>query len=333
MTIPQKSKTITLALLIVSQLVVISALAVNIYNKKSKVLGTVSVNPVDKKSIIFNPESELEYFYESSPNSVEQLKLPWQGTTSIQNTINSDTLNERFDYSLEKRDGVFRVISLGDSFTFGAYVNTPENYTERLEDLLNGKIKCTNIEKFEVINLGMGGYDIQYSLERYKLRGKKYNPDLVIWFLKEDDFLHINEILLPKVNYYSQELEKTGEYQELIREGDYYPNWTKANEDMSKEYKMDDILNYQDQILNEASKSIGAPLLLFTFSTTDNKFKNIFKKQTSLQSSIFFFDGITHIWNYPELVFPDGHPSREGHVLIAEELFAYLIENNLISCN
>ena len=60
MALPQKSKTIILALLIVAQLVVIGALATGIYNQKRKVLGIVSVNPIKKEAIVYSPDSKAD---------------------------------------------------------------------------------------------------------------------------------------------------------------------------------------------------------------------------------------------------------------------------------
>ena len=121
--------------------------------------------------------------------------------------INSDTFNERFDYEINKDDKTFRIITLGDSFTFGYIVDTKNNWTELLEDKLN-QLHCANFDKIEVINLGVVGYDIQYSVERFKLRGKKYNPDLVLWLLKGDDFQEIKEIVQPKWNKMNSEWSK-----------------------------------------------------------------------------------------------------------------------------
>ena len=75
-------------------------------------------------------------------------------------------------------------MTLGDSFTFGVYVNTEDNWTELLEDKLNSiKNICPNTDHFEVINLGVGGYDIEYAAKRYINRGKVYNPNIILLLL------------------------------------------------------------------------------------------------------------------------------------------------------
>lgn len=69
----------------------------------------------------------------------------------------------------------YRILVLGDSITWGAYVNESEIYTEILSGLLNEKKCC-----FEVMNAGVGGYNTLQELEYLKAEGLDYSPDIVI---------------------------------------------------------------------------------------------------------------------------------------------------------
>jgi lysophospholipase L1-like esterase len=75
------------------------------------------------------------------------------------------------DHSLEKKEGKFRVLVLGDSFVYGFGVNQGEVFSEvmKRED-----------SSLEVINAGMSGYstDIEYLYLRDE--GVLYKPDLVL---------------------------------------------------------------------------------------------------------------------------------------------------------
>ncbi len=176
-------------LLIIGELSVVTLVGIRFYFRwqQQNVLGTVVANPLVKDNFIFPPDDELKYFYEHKPHAIQKFKPNWLAHEVV-NTINADGLNERFDYSMAKPPDTFRIMTLGDSFTFGALVNTADNYSEKLEDLLNTKLPCSKIRKFEVINLGVEGYDLEYSLHRFKIRGQKYHPDLVLWFLNYGDF-------------------------------------------------------------------------------------------------------------------------------------------------
>ena len=79
----------------------------------------------------------------------------------------------------DKPDGVFRVLVLGDSFTFGAGVADDESFPAQLQPLLAGS--CATPRRFEVINAGVSGYntaDEVVNLERRWL--PELEPDLVL---------------------------------------------------------------------------------------------------------------------------------------------------------
>src|SRR4030095_6977108 len=79
------------------------------------------------------------------------------------------------EFSKENRPGVFRILMLGDSYTFGIGSNLDETFSKQLERLLNG-----SGQRFEVINGGCSSYSpiLEYLLLLQK--GLSLNPDLVI---------------------------------------------------------------------------------------------------------------------------------------------------------
>ena len=79
-----------------------------------------------------------------------------------------------------KPPGTFRIISLGGSVTFGwPYEKTPEvAYPMVLERLLN-QSPPPGIKRFEVINAGVAAFSSYQGLEYFKLRLRRYKPDLV----------------------------------------------------------------------------------------------------------------------------------------------------------
>lgn len=95
------------------------------------------------------------------------------------------------EYGLEKSPGTFRIVVLGDSYTFGQGVKRDETFPKKLEKMLNSK---NGQIKFEVINLGFCGLNTVGELEMlaerginpitwqpdYKYRGLAYKPDLIL---------------------------------------------------------------------------------------------------------------------------------------------------------
>lgn len=90
--------------------------------------------------------------------------------------INSYGLRDK-EYPLEKPKDVYRILMLGDSYTFGIGNNLEDIFSKVLEKDLNAKSKE---KKIEVINGGCSSYSplLEYLFLIYK--GLALNPDLVI---------------------------------------------------------------------------------------------------------------------------------------------------------
>ena len=95
--------------------------------------------------------------------------------------INADGFRDS-EHSLHKEAGVFRIMVIGDSFTFGQGVNLEDTYSKYLERLLNSKVMTA-----EVINCGVIGYGMWQYLEVLKRKVIPYKPDLVILGIFIDD--------------------------------------------------------------------------------------------------------------------------------------------------
>ncbi len=73
---------------------------------------------------------------------------------------------------------VRRVVSVGDSFTFGLDVEEPENFTSILNE-------CDAIQ---ALNMGVPGYGIDQSFLKYREHGAKYQPDAVLFGIYVGDY-------------------------------------------------------------------------------------------------------------------------------------------------
>lgn len=85
---------------------------------------------------------------------------------------------------LAKPEGTFRIVALGDSYTFGV-VPIEQQYTTQLEAILQerGWPHC------EVISLGVSGWGTDQSLETLIHEGLRYQPDLVLYQFCSNDLL------------------------------------------------------------------------------------------------------------------------------------------------
>jgi hypothetical protein len=95
-------------------------------------------------------------------------------------TLNSNSwgLRGSSEHTYEKPLGSLRILTFGDSFTFGQGVNDDETWSYILQTLL---------PESEVLNFGVHGYGHDQMLLYLQEEGIKYHPDIVILgFLSED---------------------------------------------------------------------------------------------------------------------------------------------------
>lgn len=81
------------------------------------------------------------------------------------------------DFPDQKASSTFRIICLGDSWTFGANVGQEEAYPQRLRALLGQEFPAAH---FQVFNLGVLGYSSYQGLELLRRKIIDLAPDLVV---------------------------------------------------------------------------------------------------------------------------------------------------------
>jgi lysophospholipase L1-like esterase len=94
---------------------------------------------------------------------------------------------------LQKPEGVFRIVVLGDSFTEAMQIEEKLNFCNRLEDLLN-QYRTAHGKRFEVLNAGVSGYSPVAQYLFYKRMLRDLNPDLVILQIWANDIFEDQKI-------------------------------------------------------------------------------------------------------------------------------------------
>lgn len=84
--------------------------------------------------------------------------------------------------ALDKPDGSYRILAVGDSNTFGYIVPAEKTYTRILED----RLRAEGIDA-EVLNMGVSGWGTDQALEALQRDGALHRPDLVIVQFDEND--------------------------------------------------------------------------------------------------------------------------------------------------
>jgi len=124
--------------------------------------------------------------YQTSANRILRYELKPNTNTKFEGfdvAINSDGFRGR-EYSLQKEENTYRIVLLGDSVAFGRLMPFEHGLSNRLEIALKNLCPQKN---FEVLNMGVEGYNSIQELEMLKTRGLKYNPDLVIVYYSFND--------------------------------------------------------------------------------------------------------------------------------------------------
>lgn len=116
--------------------------------------------------------------FRRSTNSVREYEL-MPGSRDGGSVINRVGMRDR-EFAVTKPRGVFRIVVIGDSVTFGFACSREHAYPKQLESLLN-EAAIPESPRFEVLNLGVTGYNARQIVETLRVRGLRYQPDLVIY--------------------------------------------------------------------------------------------------------------------------------------------------------
>jgi lysophospholipase L1-like esterase len=113
------------------------------------------------------PGAELTFFYKDQGEEI---------------TYDINSLGLRgSEVTNNKPPRTFRVVTLGDSVTFGVRVDQPDIYSARLQEMLNGWSEDINLNAtFEVLNPSACGWNTFNEVSWLENRGIELNPDFVL---------------------------------------------------------------------------------------------------------------------------------------------------------
>ena len=116
--------------------------------------------------------------YQLSRNPVLQYELV-PHSSDAGSRISALGLRDR-EYGALKPQGVLRVLVVGDSIAYGFGVEQSEALSEQLEGLL-ANYRVPEVTRFEVLNLGVTGYNALQVAENLRVRGLPLQPDLIVY--------------------------------------------------------------------------------------------------------------------------------------------------------
>lgn len=264
-----------------------------------------------------------------------------------------------YEHTEEKPPGVFRILGIGDSYTFGMRVNFEDIYLTRLEHRLNEPYPT---KRYEVINMGVPGYGTIEELRLLKKKGLLYQPDLVIVGYVLNDAEHpLSEHLYKKkiqalVTTESDYSKKLREISQFYRYIYFLYFWGIKGRDLDRDSYLASLYSAEtNPYLHDVNKALAQMIqlvkqqngqvlvVLFPIFSPDPREEERFAParhliQTICQNSgAFFLDmypffrdvlksgKAKHYWATPF----DAHPNKEAHAIIAEQIFKVISEGKL----
>lgn len=120
---------------------------------------------------------------------VSNPKIIYEYVPQIHPDINKQGFRDA-NFIKEKGKNTIRIAMLGDSITEGSDVPLGKTFSDVLENLLNKKASLTESSlRYEVMNFGVGGYNLGAETEILKTKVIQYSPDIVIFNIFLDDIM------------------------------------------------------------------------------------------------------------------------------------------------
>lgn len=251
-------------------------------------------------------------------------------------------------YDYKKPEGIFRIVAVGDSFTFGFGVcRLDDIFLMRLEKALN-----IGSKKYEVINGSSQGNTIGEYLW-LKNEGVKFSPDLIIvvYFFNDATDTGSNPYISSKLHKESLKNTRRGSFLYNYLE---YKNMRRIiSKQTIREYKASYFDKSKMGLWNECKESIlaikklaeeqNAKLLFVIFPILFNLDKNYgfqdihdiilnFLKENKIAQHSFLPDFIAYKGKAESLWvnIDDAHPNEKAHAIAAKSLYKYLTNSPLL---
>lgn len=251
--------------------------------------------------------------------------------------ISSQGFRDKY-YEEEKGDNTFRILIVGDSVTFGQGVNISDTFQALLEEKLN---RGEDNRSFDVINLGVPGFNAVEKAEFLEVEGLMYDPDAIIFQHNGDDVVNKTELFnlidiekkeileeLKSENSSERDISKNKINAEAAIRGHerYFERLSRESFD-EKWRRIESAFEKVNSIFNE-----DIDIYVFTFHASKREIED-------LKNLTEFYD-----WNYVGIgselnkwknkygedkieVLPgkDSHPTSFTHKLIADKLYSALM--------
>ncbi len=278
---------------------------------------------------MLKPSADPEVIYELKPNLDTFFKL-------VRFKTNAYGLRDKA-YTFKKLESVFRIAVVGDSYTMPSGIEIEDAFHTLLEERLNREQKKIS---YEVINFGVGGYQLRQYLGVIKHKASKYDPDMIlIGFCARNDYkviaddrfktpFVIKERTTPGHN--SLVLFKLALMWHTFRNDSSPPRNKKSNffVNVTNEEKAYMKKNFSQ--IGEYCLAKKIPVVVVHLAT--RPFINPTAEKMITGNSLYFLDVCPEFKNkdFSDYEIYDTHPNTRANKVFSDLIYDYFIENQLL---
>lgn len=268
----------------------------------------------DNDTILWELEPKLDTVFKLAPFST-----------------NSFGMRDR-EYPKQKPANTIRVAIIGDSFAMGSGVNDEENYPAVLETLLADGV---NGQSVEVLNFGVGGYNLWNYEAVLSERAMAFDPDVVVI-----GFCGGNDFRGPQKEHLEGKLRLRKPLEQFWR-SHLWKLYRMTKNPRKKRTKLPEINERQKTYMHERFANIGArcdaaaiPAVVCYYSLIAQETDTEAIRSVVEPHGLGFFNAGESLMGKPvtDLMVHklDAHPSAAVHRVYAETLRNYLLDNGLL---
>ncbi|MBU1262912.1 SGNH/GDSL hydrolase family protein [bacterium] len=249
------------------------------------------------------------------------------------------------EHSLQKKEGVYRILIIGDSISMGLGI-------ERTEDiypvLLEKKLGELN-KNIEVINFGVSGYNTQQEVGILIEKGLRFKPDLVLLQYCLNDITEVNGGIVEELRRREGESKRIDQslvnpylFQSAIYRFIYYRIFPNIfNKKVEARHKALDLLKNDTvkksfQLLRRVTDENKFDVVVVVFPEFTGYLNAEYERISKLckENKFFYLNlkpSFKELSQKGEQVMLDmWHPSVSGHAWAANTIIEYLVNNRII---
>ncbi len=230
------------------------------------------------------------------------------------------------EYSRSKPRGTYRIALLGGSFVMGSGVGDDETFETLLEERLNRELGARSGLRYEILNFAVGGYGPLQRLMSLELKAFAFEPDAVLHVAQAGDLLmEIHDLRL------ATERDSWPPYpfvRELLQQAGVRKGMSEAEMLRRLRPRAQTLLSWVDDTIAKQCAERGVLPLWAWLPSLDPRTASMPAPHPPPGFVAMNLEGLFDGRDLAGLRLTDWdfHPNAEGHRMIADRLYAEILE-------